>query len=161
MKKYMLHKKGILYFALLTVDALNVAFMALLLKQTLDTAISGDFSKLLKTAFYIGLFLIEYSLVSLGTRTLKTYYISDIMLSIKRDLLSNLLHKDVRHFSEKNSAECISFLNNDLKMFEDNYIASVILIYRSIVILVVSLGIMLWIQPLVSPMTKKGCRTST
>lgn len=150
MKKYMLHKKGILYFALLTVDALNVAFMALLLKQTLDTAISGDFSKLLKTAFYIGLFLIEYSLVSLGTRTLKAYYISDIMLSIKKDLLSNLLHKDVRHFSEKNSAECISFLNNDLKMFEDNYIASVILIYRSIVILIVSLGIMLWIQPLVS-----------
>lgn len=150
MKKYMLQKKGILFFLLLTLDAVNVALMAVLLKQTLDAAISGDWNELMIAAFFIVVFLVEYSLVSWGTRAVKVLYISDIMFGLKQDLLSNLLKEPVKKFSERNSAEYISLFNNELKLMEDNYIASVILIYRSVVILVVSLVIMLSIDPVVS-----------
>ncbi len=150
MKKYMLNKTGILFFLLLTLDAINVAWMAVLLKNTLDTALSGNLNALIRVAVLAAVFLAEYSFVSLAARTLKVYYISNIMYHIKKDLVESLLKKSVKVFSDKNSAEYISLFNNDLKMLEENYISAVILIYRSTVILMVSLVIMIYIQPLVS-----------
>ena len=150
MKKYMLNKTGILFFLLLTLDAINVAWMAVLLKNTLDTALSGNLNALIRVAVLAAVFLAEYSFVSLAARTLKVYYISDIMYHIKKDLVESLLKKSIKVFSDKNSAEYISLFNNDLKMLEENYISAVILIYRSTVILMVSLVIMISIQPLVS-----------
>lgn len=146
----MLNKTGILFFLLLTLDAINVAWMAVLLKNTLDTALSGNLNALIRVAVLAAVFLAEYSFVSLAARTLKVYYISDIMYHIKKDLVESLLKKSIKVFSDKNSAEYISLFNNDLKMLEENYISAVILIYRSTVILMVSLVIMISIQPLVS-----------
>lgn len=146
----MLNKTGILFFLLLTLDAINVAWMAVLLKNTLDTALSGNLNALIRVAVLAAAFLAEYSFVSLAARTLKVYYISDIMYHIKKDLVESLLKKSVKVFSGKNSAEYISLFNNDLKMLEENYISAVILIYRSTVILMASLVIMISIQPLVS-----------
>lgn len=151
MSKYLISSKkfaGCCFLVIL--DAINVALMAVLLKQTLDAATSGSVKNLMSIASLIVIFMIEYSVVSWGTRTIKAYYISEVMFCLKEDLFSAIVNKSRRDFGEKNSAEYISLFNNELKLIEQNYFNSIFLILRSIVILIVSLTIMVSIQPIVS-----------
>lgn len=151
MRKYLFKSKKLYpYSFLLIADAINVALMAILLKQTLNAALSGNIRDLIITAIIIVIYLIEYTCVSWGTRTIKAHYIAEVMYAIKKDLLASILGKSMKDFSDKNSAEYISIFNNDLKLIEDKYITSVFLILRSAVVLVASLSIMLYIQPILS-----------
>lgn len=72
MLKYIIkNKKFIWYCLFLIMDAINVAYMAVLLKQTMDAAISGDMQQLMRVTGIIICFVAEYSLVSWGTRRLR------------------------------------------------------------------------------------------
>lgn len=124
--------------------------MAVLLKQTMDAATSGEMQQLMWVAGIIICFVIEYSLASWGMRRLKAAFFSEIMYHIKKDLFSTLIDNKTMDFSEKKSAEYLSLFNNNLKLFEENSIVPVFTIIRSIVILVLLLAIMMYIQPFVS-----------
>lgn len=151
MIKYITKNNKFIWYCLFVIlDAINVAYMAVLLKQTMDAATSGDMQQLMWVAGIIICFVIEYSLVSWGMRRLKAAYFSEIMYRIKKDLFSTLIDNKTMDFSEKKSAEYLSLFNNNLKLFEENSIVPVFTIIRSIVILVLSLAIMMYIQPFVS-----------
>lgn len=101
MSKYLISSKKFAgYCFLVILDAINVALMAVLLKQTLDAATSGSVKNLMSTASLILIFMIEYSMVSWGTRTIKTYYISEIMFRFKEDLFSAIVNKSRKDFEE-------------------------------------------------------------
>lgn len=142
--------KFIWYCLFVVLDAANVAYMAVLLKQTMDAATGGDMQQLIRVTGMIICFIAEYSLVSWGTRTLKAAYFSETMYSIKKDLFAALIDKNANDFEEKKSAEYLSLFNNDLKLVEEKGIAPFFVILRSVVILVLSLAIMMYIQPFVS-----------
>ncbi len=151
MLKYIIkNKKFIWYCLFLIMDAINVAYMAVLLKQTMDAAISGDMQQLMRVTGIIICFVVEYSLVSWGTRRLRAAFFSETMYHIKKDLFSALIDKNIMDFSEKKSGEYLSLFNNNLKLIEENGIAPIFTIIRSVVILVLSLTIMMYIQPFVS-----------
>lgn len=142
--------KFIWYCLFVVLDAANMAYMAVLLKQTMDAATGGDMQQLIRVTGMIICFIAEYSLVSWGTRTLKAAYFSETMYSIKKDLFAALIDKNANDFEEKKSAEYLSLFNNDLKLVEEKGIAPFFVILRSVVILVLSLAIMMYIQPFVS-----------
>ncbi|HPU63253.1 MAG TPA: hypothetical protein PK304_03790, partial [Mobilitalea sp.] len=88
MYKYILKSKlAFIYFLLLIFDAINVSLMAWFLKETLDASLSGNKNELIKMAIEIVIFIAFYSLISWFTRTVKAFYISKIMYSIKQDLM--------------------------------------------------------------------------
>lgn len=151
MRKYIMRSHKFIWYSLFVVlDAANVAYMAVLLKQTMDAATGGDMQQLIRVTGMIICFIAEYSLVSWGTRTLKAAYFSETMYSIKKDLFAALIDKNAKDFEEKKSAEYLSLFNNDLKLVEEKGIAPFFMILRSVVILVLSLAIMMYIQPFVS-----------
>lgn len=144
------NNKFVWYCLFVIIDAINVAYMAVLLKLTMDAATSGDMQQLVHVINMIICFIIEYSLISWGTRRLRAAYFSEIMYSIKKDLFCALIDKNTKTFSDKKSAEYLSIFNNNLKLIEENGIAPIFIIIRSCVILVLSLVIMMYIQPIVS-----------
>lgn len=151
MRKYITRSnKFIWYCLLIVIDAANVAYMAVLLKQTMDAATGGDMNQLIKVALTIIFFIIEYSFVSFVMRTLKAAYFSETMYGIKKDLFTAFIDKNAKDFAERNSAEYLSLFNNDLKLIEEKGIVPIFVILRSSVILVMSLAIMMKIQPIVS-----------
>lgn len=93
--------KFIWYCLFVVLDAANVAYMAVLLKQTMDAATGGDMQQLIRVTGMIICFIVEYSLVSWGTRTLKAAYFSETMYSIKKDLFAALIDKNANDFEEK------------------------------------------------------------
>lgn len=153
MRKYIMRSNKFIWYCLFVIiDAANVAYMAVLLKQTMDAATGGNMQQLIKVAVTIVCFIAEYSLVSWGMRTLKAAYFSETIYSIKRELFSAFIDKDAEDFAGKKSAEYLSFFNNDLKLIEEKGIAPFFMILKSVVILVLSLVIMMYIQPFVSAM---------
>lgn len=144
------NNKFVWYCLFVIIDAVNVAYMAVLLKLTMDAATSGEMQQLVHVINIIICFIIEYSLVSWGTRRLRAAYFSEIMYSIKKDLFSALIDKNTKTISEKKSAEYLSIFNNNLRLIEENGIAPIFTIIRSGVIFVLSLAIMMYIQPIVS-----------
>jgi len=151
MYKYILKSKlAFIYFLLLIFDAINVSLMAWFLKETLDASLSGNKNELIKMAIEIVIFIAFYSLISWFTRTVKAFYISKIMYSIKQDLMKSIINFNIKDFFTRSSADYISVFNNDIKMLEDKYFNSILLMFRSSVILIVSMAIMIYIQPIVS-----------
>ncbi|HEX3077360.1 MAG TPA: ABC transporter ATP-binding protein, partial [Lachnospiraceae bacterium] len=151
MKRYLFKSKvSIQYILFILLDAINMAIMAVLLKDTLDAALSGQFDKLRKVAFFIILFMVWYSTMSLCMRRTKARYLSDAMYSIKNDLFHSIMRFDIQKFTARNSADYISMFNNDIKMIETNYFVSIFTIIRSAAILIASLIIMVRIHPFVS-----------
>ncbi|HEX3075817.1 MAG TPA: ABC transporter ATP-binding protein [Lachnospiraceae bacterium] len=151
MKRYLFKSKvSIQYILFILFDAINMAIMAVLLKDTLDAALSGQFDKLRKVAFFIILFMAWYSTISLCMRRTKARYLSDAMYSIKCDLFHSIMRFDIQKFTARNSADYISIFNNDIKMIETNYFTSIVTMIRSAAILVASLIIMVQIHPFVS-----------
>lgn len=151
MRKYIMRSNKFIWYSLFVIiDAANVAYMAVLLKQTMDAATSGNMQQLIKVAVTILCFIAEYSLVSWGMRTLKAAYFSETMYSIRKELFVAFIDKDVEDFAGKKSAEYLSFFNNDLKLIEEKGIAPFFMILKSVVVLVLSLVIMMYIQPFVS-----------
>lgn len=151
MYKYILKSKlAFIYFLLLIFDAINVSLMAWFLKETLDASLSGNKNELIKMAIEIVIFIAFYSLISWFTRTVKAFYISKIMYSIKQDLMKSIINFNIKDFFARSSADYISVFNNDIKMLEDKYFNSILLMFRSSVILIVSMAIMIYIQPIVS-----------
>ncbi|HEX3075869.1 MAG TPA: ABC transporter ATP-binding protein, partial [Lachnospiraceae bacterium] len=151
MKRYLFKSKvTIRYIIFILFDAINMAIMAVLLKDTLDATLSGQFDKLRKVAFYIILFMAWYSTISLCMRRTKARYLSDAMYSIKNDLFHSIMRFDIQKFTARNSADYISMFNNDIKMIETNYFTSIFTMIRSAAILVASLIIMVQIHPFVS-----------
>lgn len=151
MRKYIMRSNKFIWYSLFVIiDAANVAYMAVLLKQTMDAATSGNMQQLIKVAVTILCFIAEYSLVSWGMRTLKAAYFSETMYSIRKELFVAFIDKDVEDFAGKKSAEYLSFFNNDLKLMEEKGIAPFFMILKSVVVLVLSLVIMMYIQPFVS-----------
>jgi ATP-binding cassette subfamily C protein len=127
-----------------------MAIMAVLLKDTLDAALSGQFDMLRKVAFYIILFMAWYSTISLCMRRTKARYLSDAMYSIKNNLFHSIMRFDIQKFTASNSADYISMFNNDIKMIETNYFTSIFTMIRSAAILAASLIVMVQIHPFVS-----------
>ena len=151
MRRYLLKsKRGYIYFPLLILDAINVSFMAWLLKITLDAAIGGSMDKLINATIIVLIYMSVYSLISWLTRVNKASYLREIMFFIKQDFMESILNFNIREFIKKGNSEYISIFNNDLKMIETNYFSPIFLIVRNIVILVISLFMMLYINPIIS-----------
>ena len=124
--------------------------MAWLLKITLDAAIGGSMDKLINATIIVLIYMSVYSLISWLTRVNKASYLREIMFFIKQDFMESILNFNIREFIKKGNSEYISIFNNDLKMIETNYFSPIFLIVRNIVILVISLFMMLYINPIIS-----------
>lgn len=73
MKKYLLKsKKSLLYAFFVIIDALNISYMAILLKNTLDAATEGNLVKLKKIMMEVILFVLFYSAISFINRAYLT-----------------------------------------------------------------------------------------
>ena len=70
--------------------------MAWFLKETLDASLSGNKNELIKMAIEIVIFIAFYSLISWFTRTVKAFYISKIMYSIKQDLMKSIINFNIK-----------------------------------------------------------------
>ncbi|MSS63916.1 ABC transporter ATP-binding protein [Velocimicrobium porci] len=143
-------KQFILYIFFLILDGINVALLAYFLKYTFDAANSGSCYRLNMAWLVVGIYLLFYSVVSNCTRHFKANYITKTMFYLKEDLFFQIVNYSIHKFNQQAYASYISIYNNDLELVEKKYFESIFLIIRSIVILICSFVMLIWIQPFVA-----------
>jgi ATP-binding cassette subfamily C protein len=152
MKKYIFRSKALFLTAsIFTIfDGALSASMAILLKLVLDAATSGNLSKFRDACIWVVAFLFAFALMGWFARHFKAKYIGNTICILKADLFNNLIETPFRYFHKKNTAEYISMFNNDVKLLETDYFDTVFSILRNVVIMILSLIMMLYIQPLIA-----------
>lgn len=151
MKKYILKNLGLLFAALFfgTLFSIGSTMVALILKDIIDVAISGNLDRfytiLIQTSFYLLILAVSFGFYSVMSRKL----ICKVTRMLRQDIFSGIFRRNSADFTSVNSADYLSALTNDVKNIEENYFNPILLCLQNILVFLASLGIMLYLSPLV------------
>ncbi|KWX73865.1 ABC transporter ATP-binding protein [Paenibacillus jilunlii] len=124
--------------------------IALILQEVIDAALQGDrqlFREILLLSvvylLLLGLFGLIYSLCSKAL-------IRNVTISLRERVFRGVFGQKAEAFSATNTADYLSALTNDIKLLEDNCIQPMLQVLQNVVVFAVSLGILLYLSPLVT-----------
>lgn len=104
--------------------AMNV-MMAFMLSNCIDSASSGSFTRFVEALAIYAIYILVMTGIDILQKIIKPMYIKKTMVYLKRDIFQHILKKDIRSFSDENSAKYISILTNDIGMIEADYIENI------------------------------------
>lgn len=152
MKKYVFQNKGLLLITLLSgaIFSVGSTFIALILKEVIDVAITGNLSRfselVLQTVIYLAVIGVCYGLYS----TFSKKFICKVTRRLRYDAFEGIFKKNISDFRAVNSADYLSALTNDVKNVEENYLIPLLLCLQNIIMFIASFAIMLYLSPLVT-----------
>lgn len=149
MRKYLFRHPILLINAVIATwlsDALWLVF-AFNLRDIIDTATAGDLDRL-KWELIKGasLLMVIAFTIYLG-HAARGIYRKQIMVQVKNDLFNNLLSMDMETFQKSNSARYLSVFQNDIKLFDSDYVYVIIRAASELLLLPSAAGAMASLQP--------------
>lgn len=127
-----------------------VVLLALFLRRITDVALAGDmggfFKVLLAAVLYLAALGALYWMYGLMGKKL----IRSITLLLRRRVFDGVFRRGYEDYTEHNTAGYISALTNDIKQVEESYIQPLLLTMESAVMFLVTLGMLLYLSPLVT-----------
>jgi len=138
MKKYFNQNKKELSLWLLfqLFTALSMVYWSLFMAKLYDASKSGDG---LKNLFLFGgIFIGFYIAISIFRVKYKREFIRKSNVSLKKDMYSVIMSKNLNEYNSRNSAEYISMLNNNAKILENDYFYVIPEIFSSMIMMVVA-----------------------
>lgn len=146
MKKNILNHKLLILVNIVFVVAVSVveALQAILFKTIVDTA-TGTLSYNIATlAVYSILFLLSVFIFETSSKVSSAALNKAVMIDYKQSIIESFIGSDSQ--KRVTSSELISLLNNDIKVIEDNYLKSIISIFKDVLLFIVSLFLLLRIN---------------
>lgn len=117
-------------------------YVAIVIKDIIDTAISGDLNKFKQVAIYSILFFIVISVIFFIGDLIKSIYIKKTFIHLKNCVFEGIIRKDYIDFNMCNSAEYISNLTNDINLLENNYINPIMELTGEVVTFVLAIVVL-------------------
>lgn len=152
LKKYILENKASLIATLFfgTIFSIGSTLIALILKEVIDIALSGNLNKFLsvisQTALYLAVIGICYWLYSKYNKK----FVCKVAAMLRKDVFSGIFKKNISDFRGVNSADYLSALTNDVKNIEENYLNPLLLCLLQAIAFITSFIVMLYLSPLVT-----------
>lgn len=117
------------------------------LRDIIDTAATGNLERL-KWELIKGaaLLMVIAFTIYLG-HAARGIYRKKIMVQVKNDLFNNLLSMDMETFQKSNSARYLSVFQNDVKLFDEDYVYMIICVASDLLLLPSAAGAMVSLQP--------------
>ena len=152
MKECMRKNKGLLALTALAGVAASSAMvlLALFLQRITDVALAGDMEGFLKVLLAALLYLAALGSLYWIYELLGKKLIRRITLLLRRRVFQGVFRRGYEDYTEHNTADYISALTNDIKQVEENYIQPLLLTVESAVMFLVTLGLLLYLSPLVT-----------
>ncbi|MCM1191792.1 MAG: ABC transporter ATP-binding protein/permease [Butyrivibrio sp.] len=157
MRKYLYYKNKtrlvllILFQTLRTFGTVGVAILINYLIDSVSMAItSGQISALVRCAGICCAYALLLGLVILVGEKMKALGIKHIMLHIREKILNGILNKNISELQNTNSAEYITLLNQNLSVFEENYLKNLLSIYESLVGILIAVVLLIYINPIIA-----------
>lgn len=152
MKKYIFTDKkllsGAVFFSILvTISDIGIAFI---IKAILDLGSNGTVKELKNVVIFSLIFVALTYIISYLGRKFQALYIKKIMVKLRGDVVEKILEKNMSSYLEKNSAEYISTITNDLKVLESSYFNNIIEIVSNFFRLIVSSVAIIYLNKYIS-----------
>ena len=151
--KECIKKNGVLLFFTILfsiISSVTIVGLSLFIQSTIDFVTNRDmigFKQLVMyTAIYIlliGVFYFAYSMLS-------KIFIKNTTKILRNKVFAGVLKHNYEDFTSVNTADYISALTNDIKLVEENYIIPLLSVLQYVVMFIVTIGILLWISPMVT-----------
>ncbi|MFI3210472.1 MAG: ABC transporter ATP-binding protein [Peptostreptococcaceae bacterium] len=147
--RYLFKYKGL--FSLRIISKILVVFSMLafdfMMGIIIDTFSSGN-SQHFKAISILTFSLIIFMFISeIIDSVIMTKYTKKTMDSLRCDIFSKIIRKDIKDFSLDNSGKYISILYNDLNLIEINFINNIFIIISSLISFVISTTVLFFISP--------------
>lgn len=131
------------------ITSLGYVFIAYILKTVTDAAVAGDVDRLVRIAIQSAVYFPLMGglgfLLNLCSRRLVTR----IVKRMRKNVFEGILRRSATDFSQVNTADYLSALSNDIKLVEENGIASVLTLFQQGVIFIAALVYAFIISPVV------------
>lgn len=152
MKKYIFTDKKLLigsvcFSILVTLSDIGIAFI---IKTILDLGSNGTIKELKNVVIFSLMFVAVTYVISYIGRKFQALYIKKIMVKLRGDIIEKILEKNMSNYFEKNSAEYISIITNDLKVLESSYFNNIIEIISNFFRLIVSAIAIIYLNKYIS-----------
>lgn len=143
MRKYIFNYKGLFIACLfsITLGASVEVIKAYIMQKIIDSCSNSIINN---AVFYnlviiVIVFLIFAILVAIFQNFISGMFIKNCIISIKEELYSNIMNKDVRSFTKNTNSDYISMLTNDIATFEENYFQCFLQVLEYIITFFISL----------------------
>ncbi|MDY4251244.1 ABC transporter ATP-binding protein [Clostridium sp.] len=134
------YKKSFIVTSIFTIILASLSvYFAFILQNIIDLAEKGDINSFIKGI----LILVFYCIISLIIEIIQTSFLSiykkKTMQHIKETIFNGLMKKDIKSFSEENSAKYMSILTNDINMIEQDGLNTIFSLIKDSFMFVISI----------------------
>lgn len=128
MKKYFFESKILLFLVLLFTLLFSITeiYFAFVLGDIINVSVSRNslgFKKYIISAIAI---VLCDTIFSYCVKIFRGLFIKNTMISLKKNIFSSIIYKDISSFNSQNSANYISAINNDTNLIEQDYFVNIL-----------------------------------
>ncbi len=139
----------LLFHTLRIFGTIGVALLINYLIDSVSLAISsGQTSVLIRCAVLCCVYALILGLVIFWHEKSQAGWIKSVMLQIRAGLLEGVLNKNISERQKTNSAEYLTLFNQNLTLFEQNYLKNLLSIYESLAGILIAVGLLVYIHPM-------------
>ena len=151
MRQYIMKQKGVLTVAILfgTIFSVGSTLVALILKDVIDVAISGDINRFISIVIQTTIYIVALGVCYWLYATFSKKFICKVTKMLRSTVFNGIFKKNISDFRTVNSADYLSALTNDVKNVEENYLVPLLLCLQNIIVFIASLAVMIYLSPLV------------
>lgn len=132
------------------ISSITMVGVSLLLQSTIDKVTNGDMEGFKKILMITLIYCVIMGLLYFIYDILSKIFIRNVTREFRSKIFSGIINHNYKDFNSKNTADYISALTNDIKLVEENYITSLLLVLQFSVAFLATIGILLYLSPLVT-----------
>ncbi len=124
-------------------------FIAMVLREVTDTAVSGDMSRFRDVIIISVAYLLGIGIVNCIASILSKLLICRIVRQLRSRVFSGILKRNMKDYSAVNTADYMSAVTNDIKLVEDNGIQPLLVIIENAVMFITAVVILFTINVII------------
>ena len=120
-------KNKALFSVLLSITLINSVLtvaISLLLKEVFDIALGSNFDDFITTLLITVIFLIFFGIIQYTYGVINNKFINKVTNDYRSRIYNGIMLQSMSNYMHSPSSDNISYLSNDIKMIEDNYLKS-------------------------------------
>lgn len=132
------------------ISSITMVGVSLLLQSTIDKVTNGDIEGFKKILLITIIYCVIMGLLYFIYDILSKMFIRNVTQELRSKIFWGIINHNHKDFNSKNTADYISALTNDIKLVEENYITSILLVLQFSVAFLATIGILIYLSPLVT-----------
>lgn len=126
------------------------AFISILLQKVIDVVVSGNIAGFYRQLVIMLVYLAALGITSFLEAIVGKLLVRNVTRHLRNGIFNGVLNRNPVTYASQNTADYLSALSNDVKLVEENYLLPLLLCSQMAVMFVTTLGILLWLSPLVT-----------